>query len=151
MISQFVQGELVLRIFAANADHYGVMTPDTTPVRTTSAFSIREAGYDVLQVDARVAALEARIAELEDGVNSDGDLLTDTRFQALRLLMSARQDAETMVEEARRQAADLLARAESAEHVIAEIPSLEPRLESIKSELPHELQRAFAAVAARRG
>lgn len=128
------------------------MTPDTTPVRTTAAFSIREAGYDVLQVDARIAALEARIAELEDGAGSSGDdLLSDTRFQALRLLMSARQDAEAMVDEARRQAAELLARAQSAEGAIAEISSLEPRLESIKSELPHELQRAFAAVAARRG
>ena len=120
-----------------------------------TGFTVREKGYDVGEVVAHIASLEARIEELEAGAAAaHGDLLADVKMQALRLLATAREDAEAMVAEARREAEAIreAAHVEVVEIVEAEpIPQLDPRLEIIKAELSAAKQRAFASVAVRRG
>ena len=126
--------------------------PSVATLDTETMFSIREVGYDVPQVDARIVALEARIEDLEKAAASapGGDVLSEARFEALRLLMTAREDAQDMVDEARREAAAIVASAQANPIAEPPMPKLEPHLEFIKSELPNGQQRAFVAVAKRR-
>ncbi len=120
-----------------------------TALETNTAFAIRELGYDVIEVNNRIAALEARIAELEgDSTQEESGLVADARFQALRLIMSARQDAEAMVDEARAEAAQIREAAGIA--AVPNTAALPPRLAGILEALPGELQGAFAAVATQR-
>ena len=125
----------------------------------TRAFAIRDRGYDVGEVNSHICRLEARIAELEtelaarpaaapDGAST---VMAEARLEAFRLLQAASEDAEALVDEARREAAAIRVAAHTA--VEPEIPivvTLEPHLELIKSDLPVHLQRAFVAVASRR-
>lgn len=111
---------------------------------------MRDKGYDVGEVVSHIAALEARIAELEAELASKRDDVSDVRLQAFRLLTTAREDAEAMVEEARQQAAAILDAAHAADADVETLPVLDPRLEAIKSELSAAKQRAFTTVASRR-
>ena len=117
-----------------------------------TGFTVREKGYDVGEVVAHIASLEARIEELEAAAAAgNGDLLTDVKMQALRLLATAREDAEAMVAEARREADRILDDARTRAADAEPLAELDPRLEVIRAELSAAKQRAFTSVAARRG
>ena len=116
-----------------------------------NGFSVREKGYDVGEVNARIAALQARIDELEShGSRAAVDDLSGTRLEALRLLVAAREDAEAMVDEARREARAIVAAALPASNSAEPVATLAPHLEVIKAELPVPTQHAFVAVVTRR-
>ena len=114
-----------------------------------TGFHVRDKGYDVGEVVAHVAVLEARIAELEAELRVRGDEVSDVRLQAFRVLTTAREEAEAMIEEARQQAAAMIEAAQRSSGG-AEPHDLDPRLEVIKAELSAAKQRAFTSVARRR-
>ena len=114
-----------------------------------AGFRVRGRDYDEAEVVAHIAALEDRIAHLEAELVAQRDEVSDVRLQAFRVLTTAREDAEAMVEEARQQAVSIV-KAAHRRAATGEPYPLDPRLEVIKAELSAAKQRAFTSVARRR-